>query len=205
MFIESLEPIKTLFNTSNFEDWYLNAHKILAKIDSCFEGRGKGFIDADAFIHPTAVLEDEVIIGKNVSIGPFSYIRKHSIILSGTKIGCNVEIIKSIVMQNSKISHMSCIGRSVIGSNCNLGAGFIAATRRLNGKEIEVKVPAKPKFISKRRHLGVVVGMNVQTGVYVITMPGSTIGENSIIYPQSTIFGYVKPGFIGYINAKWKK
>jgi bifunctional UDP-N-acetylglucosamine pyrophosphorylase/glucosamine-1-phosphate N-acetyltransferase len=100
---------------------------------------------------------------------------------------------------------MACIGNSLIGSNCNLGAGFIVATRRLDNKKILIKVPPNTKFCSKRRHHGVVIGSNVQTGVHVTTMPGSTIGENAVIYPRSTVSGYIKPNFTGFIEAKWEK
>lgn len=209
---ENIGSIQTLFNTGNFEEWSFNAHKILEEIEKYFDRaltsikeRKMKLIDPDSFIHPTAVLENDIIIGKNVYIGPFSYIKNHSIILSGTKIGYNVEIIKSIIMPNSKISHMACIGNSLIGSDCNLGAGFIVTTRRLNSKKIEIKVPPNTNFYSKRRHHGVVVGSNVQTGVNVIIMPGSTIGENAVIYPKSTVSGYVKPNFSGFIKAKWEK
>ena len=210
--LENFEPIHALFNTSDFEEWCFNAHKILEDIENYFDRalasikkRKMELINQKAFIHPTAVLENDVLIDKHVYIGPFSYIRNHSIILSGSKIGYCVEIIKSIIMPNNKISHIACIGNSLIGSNCNLGAGFMVTTRRLDSKKIEIKVPPNTKLYSKRKHHCVVLGSEVQTGVQVTVMPGSTIGENAIIYPTSTVSGYVKPNFTGFIEAKWKK
>lgn len=210
--IEKLAGIQALFNTASFEAWCLNAHEILQEIENYFDGLLASLrkariepIDPSASIHPKAVLEDDVIISKRVYIGPFSYIRSHSIILSGAKIGYNVEVIKSIIMQNTKISHMACIANSLIGNDCNLAAGFITTTGRVDGKQIKICTPSTAKFHSERKHHGVVVGPNVRVGVDVITMPGSTVGENAVIYPRSTVSGYITCNFIGFTKGRWEK
>jgi NDP-sugar pyrophosphorylase family protein len=210
--LEELILIKKLSASRNLKNWSTNAHKVLEEIEEFFKkilialkDKNIDYISPDASIHETSIVEEHVIIGNNVHIGPFSFIRNHSIILSNTKIGYNVEIAKSIIMQNTKIAHMACIGNSLIGANCNLGAGFIVTTRRLDNDRINVMLTSKNKFLSKRTHHGVAIGSNVQIGVQVITMPGSTIGENAIIYPTSVVSGCIPPNFIGFIEPIWKK
>ena len=64
-------------------------------------------------------------IESNVSVGPFSRIRPGTHLQKGSKVGNFVEIKKSKVGKNSKISHLSYVGDTVIGKNVNIGAGTI--------------------------------------------------------------------------------
>lgn len=67
----------------------------------------------------------ESVIGNNVNIGPFAYIRPGTVLASDVKVGDFVEIKKSIVGQGTKIPHLSYIGDAEIGERVNVGAGTI--------------------------------------------------------------------------------
>lgn len=67
----------------------------------------------------------ESVVGEGVDVGPRGYIRPNCEIGDGAKIGTNVEVKKSTVGPNTKIPHLSYIGDSTIGSDCNFGAGTI--------------------------------------------------------------------------------
>jgi len=69
----------------------------------------------------------------NVKVGPFSRIRPGSILFENTKVGNFVEIKKSKIGRNSKVSHLSYIGDSYLGKNVNIGAGTI--TCNYDGKK----------------------------------------------------------------------
>ncbi|MDR0401515.1 MAG: bifunctional UDP-N-acetylglucosamine diphosphorylase/glucosamine-1-phosphate N-acetyltransferase GlmU, partial [Endomicrobium sp.] len=58
---------------------------------------------------------DGAIINENVRIGPFSHIRSNSVLKKNVVIGNFSEIKKSMVSENSKISHLSYIGDAEIG------------------------------------------------------------------------------------------
>jgi UDP-N-acetylglucosamine diphosphorylase/glucosamine-1-phosphate N-acetyltransferase len=64
-------------------------------------------------------------IENKVEVGPYTRIRKGSILKTGSKIGNFVETKKSTVGKNSKINHLSYIGDTSIGKNSNIGAGTI--------------------------------------------------------------------------------
>ena len=66
-----------------------------------------------------------VIVEDQVDIGPYARIRPNVKIQKGSKIGNFVEIKKSKIGKNSKISHLSYIGDANIGNNVNIGAGTI--------------------------------------------------------------------------------
>ena len=72
-------------------------------------------------------------IENNVTIGPYARIRPGSILKAGTKIGNFVEVKKSTIGKKSKVSHLSYIGDTVIGSKTNIGAGTI--TCNYDGKK----------------------------------------------------------------------
>lgn len=68
---------------------------------------------------------DNIHIGKNCNIGPYSHIRNNCDINDCCRIGNYVEVKKSFVDSNTKISHLSYVGDVTLGKNVNIGAGVI--------------------------------------------------------------------------------
>ena len=66
-----------------------------------------------------------VVINENVSVGPFCRLRPGTILEKNSKVGNFVEVKKSKIMKNSKVSHLSYIGDTIIGNSANIGAGTI--------------------------------------------------------------------------------
>jgi bifunctional UDP-N-acetylglucosamine pyrophosphorylase/glucosamine-1-phosphate N-acetyltransferase len=132
------------------------------------------------------------IIGKNCTIGPNCFIRPHTAIADNCHIGAAVEIKNSIIMSGAKIPHLNYVGDSVIGENCNFGAGTKIANLRLDRKEIYVSVKGK-KIPIGRKKLGAIVGDNVQTGINASINVGAMIGNNVFIAPNALVDGYVEP------------
>ena len=64
---------------------------------------------------------------------PFSRIRDEVEIGPNAKIGNFVEIKKSVIKKNVKVSHLSYIGDATIGDQTNIGAGSI--TCNFDGKK----------------------------------------------------------------------
>lgn len=133
-------------------------------------------------IRPGSYIEHPVAIGDGSIIGPNCYIRKYSSIGKNCKVGNAVEIKNSIIMDNSFVSHLSYVGDSVVGSNCNIGAGTIFANLRLDDKHITMVIKNE-KTDSGRRKLGAFVGDNVKFGVNVTLMPGKKIWPDLLIPP----------------------
>jgi len=131
-------------------------------------------------ILPGTFIEGPVIIGDNCKIGPNCYIRPHTSIGNNCHIGNASEIKNSIIMNNSNAPHQNYVGDSIIGENCNLGAGTKIANLRFDKKNIEVKFNSKI-IQTNRRKLGAIIGDNVQTGINSNINIG-TIIENNICY-----------------------
>jgi len=129
-------------------------------------------IGDNAVILPNSIIENSTI-GSSTSIGPFARIRPNTTIGNHSKVGNFVEIKKSSVSNNSKISHLSYVGDSKIGSDVNIGAGVITCNYDGSNKhQTEIKDGA---FIGSNSQLvaPVSIGKNATIGA------GSTITQNA--------------------------
>ena len=116
---------------------------------------------------------ENAVIGSNTSIGPFARIRPETKIGNHSKIGNFVEVKKSSIENNSKVSHLSYIGDSKIGNDVNVGAGVITCNYDgINKFQTEIKDGA---FVGSNSQLvaTVTIGKNATIGA------GSTITQNT--------------------------
>ncbi len=130
-----------------------------------------------------------VIIGDDCDIGPNCYIRAYTAIEDGCHIGSSVEVKNSIIMKGSKIPHHNYVGDSVLGENCNLGAGTKIANLRLDEKDVEIA-----GVNTRRRKLGAIIGDGVETGINATINAGSVIGADVRIGPGAVVGGVIRPG-----------
>lgn len=74
-------------------------------------------------IHSSVVLNSQV--GDETAVGPFAHLRPESSLGNHVKIGNFVEVKKSTLGDDTKVSHLSYIGDAEVGSNVNIGCGSI--------------------------------------------------------------------------------
>lgn len=141
---------------------------------------GEVFLDEGSVIKAGVYIEGNVYIGKNCDIGPNSYIRGNTYFGDNVHVGNAVEIKNSIIMENTNVSHLSYVGDSVIGSNCNIAAGTNIANLRFDNATIKTKIKNQ-KIDSGRRKLGAIIGDSVKTGINSSFSPGVKVGHNSTI------------------------
>ena len=147
---------------------------------------GSVIIGEGSIIRAGTYIEGPCIIGNNCRIGPHAYIRGSTSIGDDCHIGHCTEIKNSIVMSGTKIPHFNYIGDSVIGSNCNFGAGTKGANLRHDHANVRVcgKDTRKKKF-------GAVIGDSVQFGINCSINVGAVIGSNAQFAPNSFIEGCI--------------
>ncbi|AHF02081.1 bifunctional N-acetylglucosamine-1-phosphate uridyltransferase/glucosamine-1-phosphate acetyltransferase [Thiomicrospira aerophila AL3] len=78
----------------------------------------------DTIIHPFSHL-DGVTLGKHVSVGPYARLRPGTELADEVRIGNFVETKQARIARGSKVNHLSYIGDTVMGEECNIGAGTI--------------------------------------------------------------------------------
>lgn len=90
------------------------------------KGKDRVSIGEGTLIKSGSYIEGPVVIGENCEIGPNSYIRANTSIGDNCHIGSAVEIKGSIIMDGTKIPHLSYVGDSIIGNNTLIGPGAFA-------------------------------------------------------------------------------
>jgi UDP-N-acetylglucosamine diphosphorylase/glucosamine-1-phosphate N-acetyltransferase len=139
---------------------------------------GQVSVAESARIRSGAYIEGPVFIDEECDIGPNCYIRPSTSLGRKVRVGNACEIKNSIIMDGTHVGHLSYVGDSIFGENCNLGAGTVTANYRLDGGQIKMLV--RDQLVNTgRRKLGVVFGDNVKTGIKSLFMPGVKVGGNS--------------------------
>lgn len=174
---------------------------IKGKIEDGAHVHGEIFLDEDSIIRAGVYIEGSVYIGKNCDIGPNSYIRGNSYFGDGVKVGNAVEVKNSIIMENTNINHLSYVGDSIIGSNCNIAAGTNIANLRFDNDTVKTKIKDK-KIDSGRRKLGAIIGDSVKTGINSSFSPGVKVGYNSSIGSDVLLYEDVEPNKIVLVEQK---
>jgi bifunctional UDP-N-acetylglucosamine pyrophosphorylase/glucosamine-1-phosphate N-acetyltransferase len=143
-------------------------------------------VGKDTVILPGVYIEGKVIIGKNCKIGPNCYIRGNTYIGDNCHIGQAVEIKNSLIMDNVSAGHLSYIGDSVICPHTNLGAGFITANLRHDGKNHKSMVNNQLTDTGRRK-MGVIIGDNVHTGIHCSVYPGRKLWPDVCTVPGEIV------------------
>ena len=169
--------------------------------DNVYVGEGSRIRSGSYILGPT-------YIGEDCDIGPNCFIRPCTSIGDDVRIGNAVEVKNSIIMDNTNIGHLSYVGDSVIGSNCNLGAGTTIANLRLDEKPIKMEVGGKV-ISSGRRKLGTIIADNVRTGINCTINVGVKIGPDSAVGPGAIVYEDVPPNTMVLVKPvivkrRWK-
>ncbi len=104
--------------------------------------KGRTTIGAHAVIGPNSYLENATVgayseikasyltdstVGEHATVGPFTQLRPNSHLGNGVKVGDFVEIKNSTIGAETSIAHLTYIGDSDVGSQCNFGCGVVTA------------------------------------------------------------------------------
>jgi bifunctional UDP-N-acetylglucosamine pyrophosphorylase/glucosamine-1-phosphate N-acetyltransferase len=168
---------------------------IEGKIEDGAQLIGSVSVGKQARIRSGAYIQGPASIDEHSDIGPNCYIRPHTSIGKNVRIGNACEIKNSIIMDKTHIGHLSYIGDSIIGEECNLGAGTMVANYRLDAKTIKMMI--KDEVIdTERTKLGVILGDRVKTGINALFMPGIKVGNDSWIGPNVMVYRDILPNTI---------
>lgn len=134
-----------------------------SKVESCIIGDGSVL---------NATQCENSTIGKSVKLGPFTHLRPGCVIADDVHAGNFVEIKNSVVDVGTKISHLTYVGDSDVGSGVNIGCG--CATANYDGTQKFRTTIGDKAFIGCDTCL--VAPVKVGNGAY--TAAGSVITED---------------------------
>ncbi|MDQ6994726.1 MAG: bifunctional UDP-N-acetylglucosamine diphosphorylase/glucosamine-1-phosphate N-acetyltransferase GlmU [Mariprofundaceae bacterium] len=121
-------------------------------------------VNVDAFSHV-----DHAHISMHGKVGPYARLRPEAHLDEGVKIGNFVEIKKAVIGKGSKVNHLSYIGDTQMGQDCNIGAGSI--TCNYDGANKHQTIIGDHVFVGSGTRLIAPVEVN----------DGATLGAGSII------------------------
>lgn len=138
-------------------------------------------IGQDTVIQPFTVIRRGVVIGKGCQVGPFAQLQPGTVLEDEAAIGNFVEVKKSRIGAHSKAKHLSYIGDATVGSHVNIGAGTITAN--YDGKD------KHPTVIGDHSHTGsntvlvapVKLGRNVTTGAGAVVVKGNVPDDTTVV------------------------
>jgi bifunctional UDP-N-acetylglucosamine pyrophosphorylase/glucosamine-1-phosphate N-acetyltransferase len=160
---------------------------------------GKSVIKAGSVIGPRTTLEDCIVeedakvvesncsdskIGRGAKVGPFTYLRKGTVLNDESKAGSFVEIKNSTIGAKSKVAHLSYVGDAEIGVESNIGAATIF-----------VNYDGEKKHKSK-------VGDHVRIGSDTMLVAPVNVGDGAYTAAGSVISEDVPAGAIGIGRAR---
>ena len=114
----------------------------------------------------------ESSIGDRCTVGPYAYLRPHSSVGNGCKIGDFVEVKNSEIRDGAKVPHLSYIGDGYVGERTNIGCGVIFVN--YNGVKKCRTVVEKDVFVGCNTNL--VAPVTVGEGAYIAA--GSTVTDD---------------------------
>jgi bifunctional UDP-N-acetylglucosamine pyrophosphorylase/glucosamine-1-phosphate N-acetyltransferase len=123
-------------------------------------------------------------VGRDVSVGPFAYLRPGTVLRDRSKVGTFVEVKNSDIGEGTKIPHLSYIGDADVGEGTNLGAATITAN--YDG-------------FAKHR---TTIGSKVRSSVDVSFVAPVTIGDGAYTAAGSVITKDVPPGALGVARER---
>ena len=123
------------------------------------------------------------LMENNISVGPYARLRPGTILRSGAKIGNFVEIKKSKIGKNSKVSHLSYVGDASVGQNSNIGAGTI--TCNYDGAKKHKTNISDNVFIGSNTSLVAPVKINKNSTVGAGSVITRTVKKNSLALTRS--------------------
>ncbi|HNX81073.1 MAG TPA: NTP transferase domain-containing protein [Candidatus Omnitrophota bacterium] len=138
-------------------------------------------IGQDTVIYPFTVIENDVIIKKRCSVGPFIHLRPATRLEDDVVVGNFLEIVRSKISSKTWAKHFGYIGDTRIGKSANIGAGSVTANFDNNQKNVSV--------IKDNAFIGcdtvlvspVVVGKGAKTGAGSIVTKHTKIADYTVV------------------------
>jgi bifunctional UDP-N-acetylglucosamine pyrophosphorylase/glucosamine-1-phosphate N-acetyltransferase len=141
---------------------------------------GPGCVLTDTTVGDGAYLRqtvaDRAEIGRDVTAGPYAYLRPGTRLEDGAHIGCHVELKNAVVGPGAKVPHLTYVGDADIGAGANIGAGTIFAN-----------------YDGVRKH-HTTVGEHAFVGSDSVLIAPVTIGKGAYTAAGSAIDSDVPPG-----------
>lgn len=146
-------------------------------------------IGPDTVIEPGAYISGPAILGARCEVRAGAYIRENVLAGDGCVLGHASEFKNCVLFNGVQAMHFNYVGDSLLGHRAHLGAGAVLSNFKAGGTPI--RVGGIDTGLVK---LGAVVGDRADLGAGCVLNPGSIIGRDSVLYPNTAWRGVCPAG-----------
>lgn len=144
-------------------------------------------------VEPGALLKGPCHIGPGAEVRQGAYIRGAALVGAGCVVGHATELKNAAMLDGAKAGHFAYLGDSILGRDCNLGAGAKLANLKIVDRPHRLVV-GEQTHVVERRKFGAIMGDGCETGCNSVTNPGVILGRRCMVAPcVSVAGGYYKP------------
>ncbi|MBI4130132.1 hypothetical protein HY468_02350 [Candidatus Roizmanbacteria bacterium] len=209
---EQLNPSYYFYNIPHeMKEWVTACNyvwELIQKHEVLLKRLTDGQIAQDVQIHETATItgnvrigsgttiqshvriEGPVYIGENCRIDHAASIRPGTYLSNNSAIGHGTEIKNSVLFPFAKVSSLSFVGDSILGTHARVASGVMVSNRRFDQEEIVVKTPDQI-YSTGLKHFGCVVGDHSRLGVNIVTNPATFIGAHTFVSGLLNLRGFI--------------
>lgn len=161
----------------------------------------------NVWVHKTATVAPSSYIGAPCIIGPETEIRHCAFIrgsaLVGAKcvVGNSVELKNVLLFDGVQVPHYNYVGDSILGYKSHMGAGSITSNVKSDKSLVSVKC-GDMVIETGLKKFGAILGDYVEIGCNSVLNPGTVVGAHSIVYPTSSVRGFIPTASIVKGNGK---
>lgn len=144
-------------------------------------------VGKDVKIAKTATIIPPAIIGNGTEIRPGAFIRGNVIVGDNCVLGNSSEFKNCILLEKVQCPHYNYIGDSILGYHAHTGAGTVCSNLKSDGKNIVIH--GDKEYETGLRKIGAFVGDYGDCGCNAVLNPGTIIGKHTQVYPLTRARG----------------
>lgn len=163
----------------------VSPNAFLEKTDSIVIHEG-AIVEAGAYICGPTVIESGAVVRHG------AYVRGNVYVCRNAVVGHASELKSALLLNDAKAAHFAYVGDSILGIDCNLGAGTKCANLRLDHGIISIQTDTD-RISTGLKKFGAIFGNQAQTGCNAVLNPGTILRPNAIVLPNETEQGIVAP------------
>ena len=155
------------------------------------------WIAKSAKVFPSAYIGGPCIVGENAEVRHCAFVRGSALIGAGAVVGNSTELKNVILFDGVQVPHYNYVGDSILGYKSHMGAGSITSNVKSDKTLVSIKDHEDAtKIESGLKKFGAILGDHVEIGCGSILNPGTVIGQNTNVYPLSSVRGVVEKNSI---------
>ncbi len=160
----------------------------------------KVFVGEGTVIEDGAMIKGPAIIGRNCEIRHNAYVRENVIVGDNCVIGNACELKSALLFNRAVAPHFNYVGDSILGFKAHLGAGVKISNAKLTPGNVRVEAEGKVIDTGLRK-FGALIGDQAEVGCNAVLNPGSILGKQSVVYPNTNWRGILAAGAIAKNRA----